>query len=158
MEVPQPLIDDIGSGKCLPFIGAGFSLNSRISDGRQMPDWQTLTERLAKVANVSAELGGPSVASYFEKKFGRVQLIEAIRMALCIGHVEPGEAHKAFVDLPFDTIYTTNFDLLLEDAFTFAHKPFRSLAGDKQMSFHGGPLDINIIKMHGDLRHEEYIV
>jgi hypothetical protein len=158
MEIPQPLIDDIGSGKCLPFVGAGFSLNARISPDKQMPDWAMLTRYLAEMTHVSVDLGGPKVASAFEKKFGRVQLIEAIRKALNIGYIKPGEAHKSFVDLPFDTIYTTNFDLLLEDAFTNIHKPFRSLVGDKQISFHGGPFDINIIKMHGDLRHEEYIV
>jgi len=158
MEIPQPLVDDIGSGKCLPFIGAGFSLNARIPPDKQMPDWAMLTKYLADITHVSVELGGPKVASEFEKKFGRVQLIEAIRKALNIGYINPGEAHRSFVDLPFDTIYTTNFDLLLEDAFSGIQKPFRSLVGDKQISFHGGPFDINIIKMHGDLRHEEYIV
>jgi hypothetical protein len=158
MEIPQPLIDDIGAGKCLPFVGAGFSLNATLPPGKQMPDWGMLTEYLAEITHVPAELGGLKIASAFEKKFGRVQLIEAIRKALNIGYIKPGEAHKSFVDLPFDTIYTTNFDLLLEDAFTNIHKPFRSLVGDKQISFHGGPFDINIIKMHGDLRHEEYIV
>jgi hypothetical protein len=158
MEIPQPLVDDIASGKCLPFVGAGFSLNARPPAGKQMPDWQLLTKYLAEISCISSELCGPEVASKFEKKYGRVQLIEAIRKALHVGHLNLGEAHRAFVDLPFDTIYTTNFDLLLEDAFTLAHKPFRSLVGDKQMSFHGGPFDTNIIKMHGDLRHEEYII
>jgi len=87
-----------------------------------------------------------------------VQLIETIRKALYTGSAEPGEAHKAFAELPFDTIYTTNFDLLLEDAFTASKRPFRSLVGELQMPFHGGPLVTSIVKMHGDLRHEEHII
>ena len=98
------------------------------------------------------------VASEFEKRFGRVQLIEAIRKALHTGLAEPGQAHRAFAELPFDTIYTTNFDLLLEDAFTAFKRPFRSLVGELQMPFHGGPLTTSIVKVHDDLRHEEHVI
>lgn len=158
MNIPQPLLDDIVAGKCLPFIGAGFSSNAHLPNGLQMPTWPELTEILAKDAKVSPDCDGPFVASVYEKKFGHVQLIEAIRKALHADHAESGEAHKAFVELPFDTIYTTNFDLLLEDSYSLVRKPFRSLVGELQMPFHGGPLTTSIIKMHGDLRHEEHII
>lgn len=158
MNIPQPLLDDIVAGKCLPFIGAGFSSNAHLPNGLQMPTWPELTEILAKDAKVSPDCDGPFVASAYEKKFGHVQLIEAIRKALHADHAESREAHKAFVELPFDTIYTTNFDLLLEDSYSLVRKPFRSLVGELQMPFHGGPLTTSIVKMHGDLRHEEYII
>jgi len=158
MNIPQPLLDDIVAGKCLPFIGAGFSSNAHLPNGLQMPTWPELTEILAKDAKVSPDCDGPFVASEYEKKFGHVQLIEAIRKALHADHAESGEAHKAFVELPFDTIYTTNFDLLLEDSYSLVRKPFRSLVGELQMPFHGGPLTTSIVKMHGDLRHEEHII
>jgi hypothetical protein len=58
MKIPQPLIDDIQTGKCLPFIGAGFSLNARMSNGKRMPDWKGLTHQLATIADVNAALGG----------------------------------------------------------------------------------------------------
>jgi hypothetical protein len=154
---PQPLVDDIECGRCLPFIGAGFSMNARLPPGDKMPGWAGLTAYLAKTVGALSDLGGPSVASKFEQQFGRVQLIEAIRKALHSGHAEPGKAHLAFADLPFDTIYTTNFDLLLEDAFQRLKKPFRSIVGELQMPFHGGRLTASIVKMHGDLRHEERI-
>jgi len=158
LTVPQPLIDDIKAGRCVPFIGAGFSMNARVRGGGDMPDWAGLTQTLAAVAEVSQDLGGPTVASAFERRFGRVQLIEAIRRALRTDDVEPGEAHVAFSQLPFDTIYTTNFDLLLEVSFLRSKRPFRSIVGELQMPFHGGPLTTTIVKMHGDLRHEEHII
>ena len=156
-QIPQPLLDDIEAGKCLPFIGAGFSLNARLPKGRAMPAWPELTAHLASIGRIAND-SGPAVAAEFEKRFGRVQLIEAIRKALHAGLAEPGDAHKAFAELPFDTIYTTNFDLILEDAFTAIKRPFRSLVGELQMPFHGGLLTTSIVKMHGDLRHEEHIV
>jgi hypothetical protein len=48
MNIPLPLIDDIAAGKCLPFIGAGFSLNAKLPDKHKMPDWPGLTKILAQ--------------------------------------------------------------------------------------------------------------
>jgi len=164
-ELPQPLIDDITDNRCLPFIGAGFSLNADCDEGLTMPDWAGLARHLGAVAGVGDEqLEGPDVAAIYERKFGRVQLIETVRQSLNPEHVRPGAAHKAFARLPFDTIYTTNFDLLLEDALQEIHRPFRSLVGELQLPFHtgmlmrAGTLAANVVKMHGDIRHEEHFV
>lgn len=156
--IPKPLLDDIAAGKCLPFIGAGFSLNAKLPTSASMPDWPALTEVLAELAKIDSKAGGPKVASAYEMKFGRVQLIETVRHLLNSDEVEPGEAHIAFAQLPFETIYTTNFDLLLEDGNNQIRKPYRSIVGELQMPFHGGPLTTNIVKMHGDLRHEEHMI
>jgi SIR2-like domain/Domain of unknown function (DUF4145) len=158
MNIPHPLLDDIAAGKCLPFIGAGFSLNARLPSEAKMLDWPALTKHLAQLVDVPSKIGGPKVASAYEKTFGRVQLIETIRHALHTDIIEPGDAHLAFAQLPFETIYTTNFDLLLEEANNQIKKPYRSLVGELQMPFHGGPLTTNIVKMHGDLRHEEHMI
>ena len=157
MKFPKPLFEDIFYGKCLPFAGAGFSINAK-SLKEPMPDWNTLSEKLIEIGNLSTKKDSLKIASEFEKKYGRVQLIETIRRSLLIDDIEPGLAHKAFSELPFDTIYTTNFDLLLEDSFSLIKKPYRSLVGELQIPFYGGPLTTNIIKMHGDLRHEEHII
>jgi hypothetical protein len=79
--MPAPLIADIADGRCLPFVGAGFSLNAK-SDGVKMPDWPVLARILASAAGVDTEIQGPDAASAFERKFGRVHLIDAIRERL----------------------------------------------------------------------------
>ena len=165
MKIPKPLLEDIAFGKCLPFIGAGFSLNAELPDDKKMPDWSGLTKILVSEIGAIKEKNGPDVASVYERRFGRVQLIEKTRYALHSDIAKPGKAHRALVQLPFDTIYTTNFDLLLEDACRLASKPYRSLVGELQLPFHSGRptansglLTANIVKMHGDLRHEEHIV
>lgn len=98
------------------------------------------------------------IAQEFERRFGRVQLVEAVRRALHVDDARPGGCQLAFVQLPFDTVYTTNFDLLLESAYATAGRPFRSLVGELQLPFHAGQIATSIVKMHGDLRHEEHIV
>jgi len=158
MKIPKPLLDDIKLGKCLPFIGAGFSLNCRAPTGLKMPDWSGLAETWANEADIDPKLAAPKIASLYERRFGRVQLIESIRRALHADEIEPGDVHRNFASLSFETVYTTNFDLLLEAAYQEIKKPFRSLVGERQMPFHGGPLTTSIVKMHGDLRHEEHII
>ena len=158
MKIPKPLLDDIKLGKCLPFIGAGFSLNCRAPAGLKMPDWSGLAETWANEADIDPKLTPPKIASLYERRFGRVQLIESIRRALHADEIEPGDVHRNFASLSFETVYTTNFDLLLEAAYQEIKKPFRSLVGERQMPFHGGPLTTSIVKMHGDLRHEEHII
>lgn len=157
-KLPLPLISDIADGRCLPFIGAGFSMNAKLPGGEQMPGWHTLTSILAEDAGTPTDADPLAVAERYEQRFGRVQLIEAIRRALYTDEVKPGDSLLAFADLPFDTLYTTNFDLLLEDAYAQRGRPYRSLVGELQMPFHSGRLSSNIIKMHGDLRHEEHII
>jgi nucleoside 2-deoxyribosyltransferase len=159
IEVPQPLIEDIADGRCLPFVGAGFSLNAECDTGYSMPDWAKLAEQLATVAGTYHEdIEGPDAATAYERKFGRVHLIDAVRRSLNPEHVRPGRAHRAFAQLPFETIYTTNFDLLLEEALQSIGKPFRSLAGELQLPFHAGLFATNLVKMHGDIRHEEHFI
>ena len=41
MEIPKPLLNDVATGRCLPFIGAGLSLNCNVPNGFTMPDWKT---------------------------------------------------------------------------------------------------------------------
>lgn len=123
-----------------------------------MPDWSELAFALADHVETDPKASPPEIAQRYEQRFGRVQLIEAIREALHPEKARPGKAHRTFAQLPFDTVYTTNFDLILEEAYAEATRPFRSLVGELQMPFHAGQIASSIVKMHGDLRHEEHII
>ena len=158
VEIPEPLMTDISDGRCLPFIGAGFSLNAKLPSEIKMPDWNGLAKQLARAAKLNGTFMPPVIAERYEQRFGRVQLIEAIRKALHLERAKPGKAHLSFAMLPFDTVYTTNFDLLLEESYSSRGRPFRSLVGELQMPFHAGQMASNIVKLHGDLRHEEHII
>ena len=158
IEIPYPLLSDIFEGRCLPFVGAGFSKNADLAPGLVMPDWNQLATELARHLPLDGRETPQEVAQRYERYFGRVQLIEAIRRSLHTDSARPGRAHRAFAKLPFDTIYTTNFDLLLEDAYQQEKRPFRSLVGEHQLPFHAGKTASSVVKMHGDLRHEENIV
>jgi len=44
---PEPFLEDMVQGRCLPFIGAGFSLNAKIPVGKKMLDWDGLGKKVA---------------------------------------------------------------------------------------------------------------
>lgn len=123
-----------------------------------MPDWPELARILVERGGLAPQSDETAVASEYERMFGRVGLIEAVRNALHHDDAEPGQVHETFAALPFDTVYTTNFDLLLESAYGKIRRPYRSLVGELQLPFAGASPTVNIVKMHGDLRHEELIV
>jgi len=56
VEIPEPLMTDISDGRCLPFIGAGFSLNAKLPSELKMPDWNGLAKQLAHAAKLSGTL------------------------------------------------------------------------------------------------------
>ena len=43
-------MSDISDGRCLPFIGAGFSLNAKLPAELKMPDWNGLANQLVEDA------------------------------------------------------------------------------------------------------------
>ena len=57
MEFPAYFIDDIANGRCFPFIGAGFSLNSELDLPDEMPNWNELMTKLASEAGIPTDLG-----------------------------------------------------------------------------------------------------
>lgn len=149
--IPKPLLEDIIEGKCLPFIGAGFSKNAELPKGQQMPNWTEIIEELAKILG-SNSMDPLQVASNYAKTYGRPKLVETLERILHVDEVKPGDAHNLFVKLrSFNVICTTNFDKLLENAYAEQKIPFRSIASSKQISLWGGQRTVKILKMHGEL-------
>lgn len=157
--IPKHLLEDIAEGRCLPFIGAGFSLNASLPPRTSMPSWNDLASEFRTELEVKTK-DPIKVATEYEEAFGRVRLIEKLRKLLHINNAKPGEVHRSFAKITsFDTVYTTNFDFLLEDAYRLENsRSFQVLVGDLQLPFHAGVNTTNIVKMHGDLNHTQDIV
>src|SRR6476659_3969478 len=111
---PKPLLDDLVSGRWLPVVGAGMSLNARLAPPKKMPLWPDLGAKLADELTDFAPNGTLDAISAYQHEFGRAALIERLTEVLYIKDATPGDAHKAFCSIPFDIICTTNFDFLLE--------------------------------------------
>src|SRR5215217_8941300 len=111
---PKPLLDDLISGRWLPVVGAGMSLNARLPHPRRMPLWPDLGNALSAELTDFASNATLDAISAYQHEYSRAKLIERLTELLFIKEAEPGEAHKAFCSIPFVIVCTTNFDFLLE--------------------------------------------
>ena len=98
---PKPLLDDLVTGRWLPVIGAGMSLNARVPPPKRMPLWPDLGSTLAAELPGFTSSGTLDAISAYQHEFGRAKLVERLTEALFIQDATPGEAHKAFCSIPF---------------------------------------------------------
>jgi hypothetical protein len=150
---PKPVLDDLVSGRWLPVVGAGMSLNAITPKGKKMPLWgemsKALTDELGDFAPASVLDG----ISAYEHEFGRTRLIERLSEILLIRDTQPGNAHREFCTIPFDIVCTTNFDFLLERQYDLTPRYVYPVVDEAQLSISAGNAGTLLLKLHGDLRH-----
>lgn len=157
--LPPPLLDALLEGRVLPLIGAGFSLNAILPEGRSMPTWANLGEELAAEVTYLGPGADPLEAvSAYAAEHGRQALVARLRKSLQEGYSEPGSAHLAFAELPFDVVATTNFDILLEAAYTQVGRPLHLVTREDQLALQYPRTAVSVVKAHGDLNNEPVLV
>ncbi|SRR5712692_7750013 len=110
---PKPLLDDLVAGRWLPIVGAGFSRNAVLPQGKAMPLWSDLGELLGRDLGDYAASTPLDAISAYEHEFSRPKLMERFSELLLVDEARPGSAHKAFCSIPFDLVCTTNFGSLV---------------------------------------------
>jgi len=157
--LPPPLLDALVEGRVLPLIGAGFSLNAILPEGRRMPTWIDLGRELAReVTYLGPGVDPLEAVSAYAAEHGRQALVARLRKSLQEGYSQPGSAHLAFAELPFDVVATTNFDTLLEQAYTQAGRPLHVVTREDQLALQYPQTAISVVKAHGDLNNEPVLV
>jgi hypothetical protein len=70
---PKPVLDDFVTGKWLPVVGAGMSLNAVLPPGKKMPLWAGLGTGLgSELADFSSTSILDTISAY-EHEFGRAR-------------------------------------------------------------------------------------
>lgn len=151
---PQPLLDDIVKGNCLPIIGSGFSMNAIIPSGQKIHLWDSLGKKLGEFLPDYQYSNALDAISAYSYEFSRNKLIEKLTELLLVNQTRPGEAHKAFAKLPFKLLCTTNFDFLLEQSYTYCNP----ILDETQLSISVSDNSVSILKLHGDLHHPNKLV
>lgn len=157
-NLPSPLLDDIVQGQCIPIIGAGFSRNAELPPDFEMPLWDGIGRHLAQQMRNYPYTTPIDAISAFCHEFSRAKLIEQMRAILHVDKAQPGPAHLAFADLPFDIVVTTNFDFLLERAYDIKRKPYYPIVEEDQLSVGNVSQGTRILKIHGDLNHPSRLI
>ncbi|MFX1555559.1 MAG: SIR2 family protein, partial [Promethearchaeota archaeon] len=128
VEIPDELIEQICQEKTVLFVGAGLSMRAGLPSWpdllRQMLDWSEkrgvdLTNRaeleshiedgkLLLVAEEMRErLGGEKFRTFMRETFQKLDL-------------KPTDTHLLLPEIPFTAVLTSNYDTLLESAYTLA--------------------------------------
>ena len=155
---PRPLLDDLVNGRWLPMVGAGMSLNARVPEGRKMPLWSDLGNKLEADLDDFGAQGALDAISAHEHAFGRPRLIERLSEILMLHNAAPGDAHKEFCSIPFDIVCTTNFDFLLERQYEASSRFVYPVVDEDQLSLNIATPGTLLLKLHGDLRHPTRLV
>lgn len=159
-NVPQPLLNDIIAERCIPIVGAGFSLNAIPPPGKKMPLWDDLGKEIADlVPNYTYSTPIDAISAYCYE-FSRPTLIEELMKLIYSDGARPGPAHNAFSKLPFNIVCTTNFDFLLEKAYELKHQSIycRPIIEEGQLSIANSAPGVSLIKLHGDIHHPNRLI
>ena len=157
-SIPRALLDSMCSGSAYLFVGAGFSKNA--TNGNKYLDSNELAEEL--LARVPSSLlqdpplddGSFMAATAAYESAYSLELLHYEICSILPEIDEPGDCHRLLMLFPWRRIYTTNYDLLLENA-----DPARALSveDDRQLTDNRRGSKKLVIKLCGDRNHITYM-
>ncbi|MDI1281393.1 SIR2 family protein [Brevundimonas sp.] len=114
-SIGDRLTETVLTGGAVCLLGAGYSIEATDQGGRPVPNTTELIKEIKSAVGISdAEYASLSdIAEYCEEVPERQQLLRKImlgRLTLC----NPSENQKTVTRLPWRSIFTTNFDDLVE--------------------------------------------
>lgn len=129
------------------FIGSGISVPSGL------PDWKRLMEKFVKeigIDKVENTDDLPLLAQYYINEKSKVDLYKAINTDFI--KKKPNDYHNLFKITNIKTIWTTNYDDLLEK--TFTNNCEVKILDSEVFTFLEDNEKIEIIKVHGSIKHK----
>ena len=147
------------SGHASVMIGSGFSRNADRASSTipYPPDWNELARKFvdrlypdSTDQDKNAILGKKGVlqlAQEFEAAFQRTALNRYVKELICDENLIPNKLFSRLLELPWNEVFTTNYDTLLERAArTVLKQKYDVVYSCKDLAFSDSP---RIIKLHG---------
>jgi hypothetical protein len=161
-EEIKPYLNEIAerlwSGHAAVMVGAGFSKNSHES----FPNWNQLGNIFyKKIHNKEPEddkhyLNILKLAHEVEATFGRPALNQLLRISIPDEEYEPSSLHVKLLELPWNDVFTTNYDTLLERACSNVDsQKFDIVTKKRDLVYSEKP---RIIKLHGSFPSGPFII
>ncbi|NUO81849.1 SIR2 family protein [candidate division KSB1 bacterium] len=157
------LVDELKKQTLVPFLGAGASLGCDGATG--LPTGGSLAEMLAQECKYPGKdkFDLLRVAQYYAFRRGEMRLRSSLNEKLSLKEVKPGEIHNLIASWPVNVVLTTNFDNLVERAFSKRDKdPAKALydrKGDQKEIDLTPTIDKPLVyKLHGSLENLDSMI
>lgn len=153
-EMIRHLSAELQAGDAGLFVGAGLSRSSGYAD------WNQLMAEIAKELGLQVELELDLVALaqyHVNERKGRSR-VNRLLIEEFTKDAKVAEHHRLIAALPVRTIWTTNYDTLLETAYKEAHKRPDVKSTVENLAQSLPDRDVVIYKMHGDISQPQTAV
>lgn len=147
-ELYETFGQDLETGRAALFVGAGLSA------GAGFMDWRGLLKGIAKPLglDVEKETDLLAVAQYHvNDRMGNRTEIDQLIVDAFKTRAKRHPNHDLIASLDLSTVWTTNYDHLLEQAFQRAHKVVDAIIESKDLRITSPRRDVVVYKMHGDV-------
>jgi hypothetical protein len=158
----------VSERRLIPFLGAGFSAS------HDLPDWDALLQRVAKDLRIDAtdpKMSYEELRRLGDGDFLRMAEYLYLRAGSAIGplrysmtnalHTDTdplsSTPHVELVNLGCPQVYTTNFDELIESIYWTLEQPVEVVSLLRDVA-KVDPTQTQVVKYHGDLRHDATLV
>lgn len=143
----EQLVRDLRTNRTVLFFGAGSSMPSGLPSGSELKD------RLASAFEIApASFSLAEVALLAEMKTDRAHLIRELRKI--IGKPQPTGALLNLPLYPWKSLFTTNYDRLVEDSYRRRDKGLVTYHTNFDFSQDVKPADQLLFKVHGTIEHD----
>ena len=162
-EALKALFDEIAfrlwNRRAAVMIGAGFSRNAAPT----FPLWNELGDAFFEKVNGKKPGPGdkayqsiPRLAQQVECLFGRPALDRILQERIPDESVNPSTLHRHLLDLPWQDVFTTNYDTLLERAASQSQRHYTPVFDAQSLANAEKP---RIVKLHGSFpAHRPFVV
>lgn len=172
----EALAEDIRKHQCILFAGSGLSAQATDPQGNRPPTWEQLLKKIihwCETHDISMEGIKSDLFATIEK--GRFLIVaqelkerlgdhlgRCFRELLGRSNIMPSQAHKLAVSIGWKAILTSNYDKLLETAYTNLHRVSPRVLGPTDTAHDALDLlrepSMFIFKIHGDVDRPETMV
>ncbi|HHN93630.1 MAG TPA: hypothetical protein ENK17_02585, partial [Anaerolineae bacterium] len=146
------LWEEISTGNSVLFVGAGASVG-------RFPRWRQLIARLSAEFDIAAEGGDAlDIPQWIVEAHGRAALERKLTAVFHDPSQEPTELQRLLARYPFDVIFTTNFDQLMERALRDQGRQVSVVVDDRQVGRIRTGDRVTLVKMHGCISAPDTLV
>lgn len=176
-QIPNELVQSILSGNCMVFVGAGLSMGVKRANSEYLPSWGSLLLEMLQFginnrillsdAEIDIRKGITDqkflmVAQELSERLGPELFRSFLRGVFLDVGLKPSDVHKNLVKISFRAFLTTNYDTLIEGAYT-VHNEGRlpPILTQEDLDKIPNPLKIKdnfVFKIHGDINRPETII